>query len=605
MKRIRPPHGRALCAAGIWALLALAPPAQAADALNGKSLYLNGTASGGPSCASCHGASPASNISGIRRAANNPAVISNAFAANRGGMGALFNGKFSAAEIADLAAFIGNPDVTSAPAATLAPTALAFGGTTVGQASTPLSTTLTNSGNAALNISTVAVGGANPGDFAISGGNCAAGTSVAAGASCDVQLTFRPSGAGARGAALNISHNATGGASSVALSGTANVVAAATVALSANALNFDALLTGSASPAQSITVNNAGQAALRLTSISLSGANTAIFTLGGSCATATAVPAGGSCTVTVVATPTTAGAFAASLNLASNASNGSIAVSLAGSASTAAPALSANTTAVSFGTQTIGASAATQTVAITNRGNVPVTFTSVAVSGASSVTIGSGGCAGTLAVKASCNVPLAFAPTAQGSVNATLLLRSNAADVSVSITGSGTTAAVALPALSETGPVTFADTQVGQQAAAHRTTLSNNGIAALKITALTLGGGNPGDFVLSGTCAVGGSVSPGASCTIDSSFKPAVTGARSADLVLITDSGTQLSLRLNGNGLAVPATMPSLSTNPQAMDFGSATVGDVGPQKRFTLTNTGSAALTINSATFSGPYAVA
>lgn len=603
MKRIRPPHGRALCTAGIWALLALGVSAQAADALNGKSLYLNGPASGGTSCAACHGASPAANVNGIRAAANNPGVISNAFAANRGGMGSLFNGKFSAAEIADLAAFIGNPDVSSAPAATLAPATLAFGGTTVGQASTALGTTLTNSGNAALNISALAVGGANPGDFAISGGSCAAGASVTAGASCNVQLVFRPSGAGARGAALTISHNATGASSSVALSGTGNAVASATVALSANALNFGALLTGSASPAQSITVNNAGQAALSLSGISLSGANAAIFTLGGSCATATAVPAGGSCTVTVLATPTTAGAFAASLNLASNASNGGIAVSLAGSASAAAPALAANPSALSFGAQTIGAGAATQSVAITNRGNVPVTFASVAVSGAASVTIGSGGCAGTLAVAASCNVPLAFAPTAEGSVNATLLLRSNAADVSVAVTGSGTTATVARPALSEAGPVAFADTQVGQQATAHRTTLSNNGSAALKITTLTLGGGNPGDFALAGTCAIGGSVSPGASCTIDSIFKPAAAGARSADLVLMTDGGAQLSLRLNGNGLAVPTTTPSLSASPQAFDFGSATVGDTGPLKRFTLTNSGSAALTINSATFSGPYA--
>ncbi len=605
MKRIRPPHGRALYAAGIWALLTLGASAQAADALNGKSLYLNGPVSGGTSCASCHGASPASNVSGVRAAANNPGVISNAFAANRGGMGSLFNGKFSAAEIGDLAAFIGNPDVTSAPAATLTPATLAFGGTTVGQTSTALSTTLTNSGNAMLTISTVAVGGANPGDFAISGGSCTAGTSVAAGASCNVQLAFRPTGAGARGAALNISHNATGAASGVALSGTGNAVATATVALSANALNFGALLTGSAAPAQSMTVNNAGQAALTFSGIGLSGANAAIFTLGGSCATATAVPAGGSCTVTVVATPTTAGPFSANLNLASNASNGNIAVSLAGSASTAAPALSASPTAVSFGAQTVRAGAATQTVAVTNRGNVPVTFISIGVSGASSVTIGSGGCAGTLAVAASCNVPLAFAPTAEGSVNATLLLRSNAADVTVVVAGAGTPASVGRPALSETGPVAFADTQVGQQAGARRITLSNNGSAALKITALALGGSNPGDFALAGTCAVGDSVSPGASCTIDASFKPTVTDARSADLVLMTDGGTQLGLRLNGIGLAVPTTTPSLSTSPQAFDFGSATVGNTGPLKRFTLTNAGSAALTINNASFSGPYAVA
>ncbi|WP_308495444.1 choice-of-anchor D domain-containing protein [Duganella flavida] len=604
MKMIQPPHRSALLAAGLWAMLALAPATQAADALNGKSLYLNGPTSGGTTCASCHGSTPANNVNGILAAANNPSVISNAFAANRGGMGSLFNGKFSAAEIADLAAFIGNPNVTAAPAASLAPSALSFAGTTVGQNSTALSTTLTNSGNAVLNISAIAVGGANAGDFAISGGSCNAGGTVAAGANCTVQLVFRPTASGARSAALNISHNATGGSSSVTLGGTGNAVPAATIAVSATALDFGALVTGSASPAQTITINNAGQAALNFSGISLSGANAGIFTLGGSCAASAPVAAGGSCTVTVIATPTVAGSFAGSLNLASNATNGAVAISLAGNASAPAPSLSANPSAVAFGTQTIAATATTQSVSITNRGNVPVVLGSVAVSGAPSVTIASGGCSGTLAVAASCNVTLSFAPTTEGNVSATLLLRSNAPDLSVGVTGAGTSATVARPVLSDSAPVAFTDTQVGQQAAVHHTTLSNSGNAALKITSLVLGGANPGDFALAGTCAVGGTVSPGANCTIDTSFKPTAAGARSADLLLMTDGGVQFTMRLGGNGMAVPNTTPSLSTNPQSFDFGSAIVGDTGPVKRFTLTNTGSAALTINSATFSGPYAI-
>ncbi|WP_308936681.1 choice-of-anchor D domain-containing protein [Duganella radicis] len=605
MKRIRPSRHGALYATGLWAMLALAPSAQAADALNGKSLYLNGPTSGGSTCAACHGPSPANNVSGILAAANNPSVITNAFAANRGGMGTLFNGKFTTAEIADLAAFIGNPNVTAAPAASLAPASLSFTGTTVGQSSAALSTTLTNTGNAALNISAIGVAGANSGDFAITGGSCAAGASVAAGANCNVQVVFTPAAAGARSASLNFSHNATGGGSSVALGGTGNAVPAATISLSANALNFGALVTGSASPAQTITVNNAGQAPLTFSGIALSGANASIFTLGGSCATSTPLAAGASCTVTVLATPTAAGAFAASLNLNSNASNGNAAIGLSGSASAPAPSLSANPGAVAFGSQTVGAGALTQNVTVTNRGNVPVTFTSVAVSGAASVTIGSGACGGTLAVAASCNVPLAFAPTAEGSVSATLLLRSNAPDVSVGVTGTGTSSAVARPALDDSAPFAFADTQVGQQAAIHRITLSNTGTAALKITSLVLGGSNPGDFALAGTCAMNGTVSPSANCTVDASFKPTAAGARTADLLLMTDGGAQFTVRLSGNGMAVPTTTPSLTAAPQSFDFGSAIVGDTGPVKRFTLTNTGSAALTINSATFSGPYAAA
>eukprot|EP01034_Spumella_vulgaris_P040529 gene40529-50134_t len=112
--------------------------AQTPNALNGKTLYLNGPVGGGANCASCHGPNPASNVSGILRGANSPAVISAAIAANRGGMGALFNGRFSSAELADLAAFIGDPTVVAAPAAALSPASLAFSSTAVGQTSTGL-----------------------------------------------------------------------------------------------------------------------------------------------------------------------------------------------------------------------------------------------------------------------------------------------------------------------------------------------------------------------------------------------------------------------------------------------------------------------------------
>src|SRR5471032_2985554 len=144
-------------------------PALAADALNGKSLFLNGPVSGGASCASCHGPSPANNVNGILAAANNPGVISSAFAQNLGGMGSLFNGKFSASELADLAAFIGDPTVTAAPAASLAPASLTFSSTSIGQTSAALTATLTNTGSAPLNVGTITLVGAAAGDFLLSG----------------------------------------------------------------------------------------------------------------------------------------------------------------------------------------------------------------------------------------------------------------------------------------------------------------------------------------------------------------------------------------------------------------------------------------------------
>ena len=586
----------------ILAAVAFVPAVHAADALNGKNLYLNGPTGGGTSCASCHGPSPATNVNGILAAANNPSVITSAFSANKGGMGTLFNGKFTTAEIADLAAFIGNPTVTAAPAAAVNPASLSFAATTIGQSASALATTLSNTGNAALNVGTLSLSGAAASDYTISGGTCANGTSLAAGANCTVQVTFKPSAAGARGASLVIAHNATGGSSTVALSGTGNAVAQATVALSANALDFGALVAGTASPAKNITVNNTGQAALTFSSITVGGANANVFTLGGTCATGTSVPAGGSCTVTVTANPSANGAFSGNLSLASNASNGAVSVALSGTVSAPAPAVTANPSAVAFGTQTIGAPAATQTVTLANTGNVALTLNGIAVSGASTVTIANKTCGTTLAVGANCTVTLAFAPTASGTAAATLAVTSNAAPLQVSISGTGTTAPAAKPALSEAGPVAFADTQVGKSAATHTITLSNGGTAALKVASLVLDGAQASDFVLGGTCATNVSVAASASCTIDVGFKPTAAGQRAATLVLMTDAGNQFTVALSGTGVAVP--VPMLTVNPQSFDFGAADVNGTSPTHRFTLANTGANAATVTAATFTGPYAL-
>ena len=577
--------------------------ANAADALNGKSLYLNGPVSGGASCASCHSSTPANNVNGILAAANQPSVISNAIATNKGGMGGLFSGKFSAAELADLAAFIGNPNVVAAPAASLAPTSLTFSGANIGQSSGPLAATLTNTGNAALNIGNISIGGAAAGDFSLAGGSCANGAAIAAGASCTVQASFTPTAAGARAATLTITHNATGGSSAVALSGTGNNVPQATIALSAASINFGTLLTGTPSTVSSITVSNSGQAALTFSSIAISGANAGILTRGGTCATGTPLAAGGSCTVTLQAAPTTAGAFAASLTLASNASNGSAVIGLSGTAAAPAPALTATPSAVAFGTQTIGAAAVTQAVTLANTGNVLVTFTQIGLTGSSTVTVASSDCGATLAVGASCSAVLRFAPTAEAAITAALAVTSNAPALQVGISGTGTTQATAKPALSETGPVAFSDTQVGSSATVHTTTLSNSGNAALKISTLTLGGNQPGDFVLGGTCAANASVSSGASCTITTAFKPTAAGVRSADLLLVTDGGAQFHLALNGTGVAVAVSTPSLAISPQSFDYGSVAIGAAAPTRRFTLTNSGAAALTLTSTAYTGPFA--
>jgi uncharacterized delta-60 repeat protein len=77
-----------------------------------------------------------------------------------------------------------------------------FNTTHVGSSAYPELFTLTNSGSNILTISSLVVGGANRDDFTLSGNTC--GTTVAAGASCTMNITFTPQGSGSRTGILTV-----------------------------------------------------------------------------------------------------------------------------------------------------------------------------------------------------------------------------------------------------------------------------------------------------------------------------------------------------------------------------------------------------------------
>jgi Abnormal spindle-like microcephaly-assoc'd, ASPM-SPD-2-Hydin/Beta-propeller repeat len=102
----------------------------------------------------------------------------------------------------------------TAPGVGLAPTTLAFGNQLVNTTSAAKTVTLTNTGNAALTISSITPSG----DFAVSNNPC--GASLAAGANCMISVTFTPTVAGARTGTLTITDNAGGSPQMVSLTGT-------------------------------------------------------------------------------------------------------------------------------------------------------------------------------------------------------------------------------------------------------------------------------------------------------------------------------------------------------------------------------------------------
>lgn len=108
----------------------------------------------------------------------------------------------------------GPPPVISAA---ISPSSLTFNSENQGTTSPVQSVMLTNSGNEALNITGISVGGANPSDFRQTN-NC--GSSVVVGGSCSIGVTFAPTATGSRAANLSIGDNAAGSPQSVSLSGT-------------------------------------------------------------------------------------------------------------------------------------------------------------------------------------------------------------------------------------------------------------------------------------------------------------------------------------------------------------------------------------------------
>ena len=179
----------------------------------------------------------------------------------------------------------GNCGGGGTPTVTLSTTKLSFPKTVIGVTSKPKSVTLTNTGTATLNISSIAVSG----DFAISGKTC--GTTVSAGASCAVSVTFTPTAKGSRQGNLTFSDSAQGSPQILALAGTGTAIK-----VTPSSLNLGTVTVGNSSLPQTITVTNVSNATVNFTSIGVAGLNPADFLIASSTCGAT-LGGGASCTL--------------------------------------------------------------------------------------------------------------------------------------------------------------------------------------------------------------------------------------------------------------------------------------------------------------------
>ena len=138
----------------------------------------------------------------------------------------------------------------------------------------------------------------------------------------------------------------------------------------------------------------------------------------------------------------------------------------------------------------------------------------------------------------------------------------------------------------------FGDQAVGTTSPPETIALTNNGNAALVISCIT----DSDDFSQTNTC--GSSLAANATCTLSASFTPTAGGWRSGSLT-ISDNATPATqtVSLTGTGIA-----PVVSLSPTSLTFAPQLVGTSSGAQSVTLSNTGSATLSITSITVSGDF---
>ena len=301
----------------------------------------------------------------------------------------------------------------------LSPTSLNFGNQTVGIASASQKVTLSNTGNIALTIS-IGITGANSSDF---GQTSTCGSSVAAGGSCTITVTFTPTASGTRNAAITITDNAPNSPQSVSLTGVGVVP---TVMLSPTSLTFPTQVVFTTSAAKTVTLSNTGLGKLSITKVSVSGPFTQTNTCGNQ------VLAGASCTFSVKFTPTTSGTLTGSVSITDNASGSPQKITLMGTGTD----IQLTPTSLNFGNQPVGTKSLAKKITLSNKASVTVSITSISITGTNKGDFAeTNSCGTSVKAGASCTITVTFTPSAKGK---------RTASVSVSDNGGGSPQAVGL-----------------------------------------------------------------------------------------------------------------------------------------------------------------
>jgi uncharacterized repeat protein (TIGR03803 family) len=203
------------------------------------------------------------------------------------------------------------------------------------------------------------------------------------------------------------------------------------------------------------------------------------------------------------------------------------------------PFVAFSPTSLSFPNQTVGVSSSPQTTTLTNSGSLPLTITSIQITGADSGDFGqTNNCPSSLQPNNSCTISVTFTPIATGSRSAAVSVTDNApgSPQSVPLTGVGTPASVTLSPPSLSFAQILGTTSQSQ-------TIQLSASYAISITSIEASA----EFGQTNNCGKG--LPPGGKCQILVTFAPTTSGTQSGTLT-INDSGADSpqTAALSGTG---------------------------------------------------------
>ena len=359
-----------------------------------------------------------------------------------------------------LAMFLSTP--LTSRAQTFNPATIGFGNWVVQTTSTAKATVLTNTLTVPLTISSISTSG----DFSETSTCPISPNTLAAGAKCQILVTFTPTAIGVRTGLLTVNDDSGTSPQTAQLSGNG----VPPVVLLPASVTFANQLLNTTSAAKTFTIANNQTAALTITSISTSGDFAATSTCPLSPNT---LAANSSCTASITFTPTATGKRSGTLTITDNAQTSPQTAALAG---TGVVAVTLNPTSFSFSGQTVNTTSVAKTLSVQNNQSNPLTISSISASGDFAQTSTCPFAPNTLAAGAICTVSITFTPTALGTRSGTLTVTDDAnnSPQTASLSGTGSLGGLTTISISPSNPTVFTGHQ--QQLTATGTFLNGQSV---------------------------------------------------------------------------------------------------------------------------------